>query len=491
MPETAAPERLDLTETIQAAIREAPQASGGSLLLDVQIIEAGWNSSGQKYYGTDVLARDVPRVFPKGTHCYVDHPTMTEKSERPERSLRDLAAVFTADPRTDDGGRTWRAPARVFGPYAEMLREAWQDIGLSINAHGVGEWGEREGRQGMIVTEIAEGYSVDFVTRAGAGGKVLALLESARRMNLVEAGSLGSWLESRLHLTLTQLADDMYGDGRLTRDERITLSAAIGDGLKAWTARVEREAGQLFARAVYEDAPAAVSVPFVAGESATPTPPADPPPVPGGDQTDGAPPADTTPTEIGGAVTAPTTGPAPGDQAGTTTTPTPAVDLTEAARRLTETQQALAAEQAALVEARAAADRLAAENAQLLAGETARTRISAMLAESSVDERLRPLVAPRVTAAIVGRVPLTENRAVDTTALDTAITAAIEAESTFAAQLLEAQGVGRPRDLGAGTTPQPQGDGESAADFEAYLTESFAGLGLSEAAAKIAAKGRV
>lgn len=486
MPETAAPERLDLTETIQAAIREAPQASGGSLLLDIQIIEAGWNSSGQKYYGSDVLARDLPRVFPAGTHSYVDHPTVTERTERPERSLRDLAAVFTRAPYTEDGGRTWKTQARVFAPYRDMLREAWKDIGLSINAHGAGEWGEREGRQGLIVTEIAEGYSVDFVTKPGAGGKVLALLESARTLNLAEARSLGGWLESRLHLTLTQLADEMYGDGRLSRPERITLSGAIAEGLQAWTARVERDAPQLFARDLYDEPSGTTAMPLIAAESA---PPADPPPTPDGDQTDGTPPADTTPTEIGGAVTAPTTGPAPGDQAGTTT-PTPA-DLTEAAQRLTEAQEQARTAQAELVEARAAAERLAAENAQLIASETARGRITALLAESSIDERLRPLVAPRVTAAIVGRVPLTEARAVDTTALDTAINAAIEAESVFAAALLEASGVtGRPRDVGAGTTPQPTGDALSAADFEAEVAANFLGLGLSEAAAKIAGKGR-
>ncbi|NGZ99632.1 hypothetical protein G5V59_02545 [Nocardioides sp. W3-2-3] len=84
--------------------------------------------------------------------------------------------------------------------------------------------------------------SVDWVTRPGRGGKVLQVLESAR--DVTEARSIGQWVESRIHRDFTVLADDMAGDGRLTREERISLSAAIGDGLAAFVAKVEADAPQ-------------------------------------------------------------------------------------------------------------------------------------------------------------------------------------------------------------------------------------------------------
>src|SRR5690606_16191627 len=53
-------------------------------------------------------------------------------------------------------------------------------------------------------------------------------------------------------------------------EERITLSAAIGDGLQAWTARVEADAPQLFSRDLYDD-PAQVTTEV---SESTPTEPA-------------------------------------------------------------------------------------------------------------------------------------------------------------------------------------------------------------------------
>src|SRR5439155_8383672 len=52
---------------------------------------------------------------------------------------------------------------------------------------------------------------------------------------------------------LTELADNMYGAGNLTRDERITLSSAIGDALQAYTGRVQADAPQLFQRDLYDE----------------------------------------------------------------------------------------------------------------------------------------------------------------------------------------------------------------------------------------------
>lgn len=78
------------------------------------------------------------------------------------------------------------------------------------------------------------------------------MAESVR--SLVEAANLGNWLESRLHLSFTMLADDLFGDGRLTRAERVALSGAIGDALDAFNAAVAESMPQIYQRGRWVDA---------------------------------------------------------------------------------------------------------------------------------------------------------------------------------------------------------------------------------------------
>jgi len=56
-----------------------------------------------------------------------------------------------------------------------------------------------------------------------------------RKRNWTEAGvkaaNLADWIESRLHQSFTVLMDDLFAEGRLTREERIALSGALGSAL--------------------------------------------------------------------------------------------------------------------------------------------------------------------------------------------------------------------------------------------------------------------
>jgi hypothetical protein len=70
---------------------------------------------------------------------------------------------------------------------------------------------------------------------------------------LDEARNAGNWLEAYIHRTFTERADNLFGEGHLTREERITLSSAIGSGLEAFSAQLEEEAPQLFQRDPYEE----------------------------------------------------------------------------------------------------------------------------------------------------------------------------------------------------------------------------------------------
>lgn len=70
-------------------------------------------------------------------------------------------------------------------------------------------------------------------------------------VNLAEAHNTAEWLEARLHTSFTVIADEMYGYGYLSRDERIVLSSAIGAGLDEFRSVVETDAPQLFDRGRY------------------------------------------------------------------------------------------------------------------------------------------------------------------------------------------------------------------------------------------------
>lgn len=244
----AAPERTAVAEAGTATVTKP-----GRML--VRLITAGWSLNGN-FYPAEVLKRDGATAWPKGTHAFVDHATEDEDFDRPSGSIKNLAAVLEEDARWDEGTNSLVAEVRLFASWRETLTDMADAIGMSIRAYVTAEHGERDGRSGTIVNSIEQGRSVDFVTVPAAGGEIINVLESAQGDTVTEARTVGTWLESRLHLALTQYADDMYGDGRLTRAERITLSSAIGDGLQAWTKRVEADAPQLFARGPWDDAPA-------------------------------------------------------------------------------------------------------------------------------------------------------------------------------------------------------------------------------------------
>ena len=165
-----------MTQITEAATIKDTSTSGRML---VRLIDAGQGSSG--YYPASTLqAAAESGVFGRGLHLYADHPGEAERLDRPERSIRDIAGVLTEDARYDDDSQALVAEARVFGAWAPIIAEMHDVIGLSIRAAAEVSVGEHDGRPVTIVDRIVEAQSVDFVTRAGRGGKVLSLLESAR-----------------------------------------------------------------------------------------------------------------------------------------------------------------------------------------------------------------------------------------------------------------------------------------------------------------------
>lgn len=160
---------------IHESVTTAPRKTKG--VWRVRLIEADvMGSSG--YYSAEVLRRDGPTAFPAGTHVYMDHPTTSEDFERPERSLRDLAGALVENAHYEDGpdGKGLFARVQFFPDHKDQVEAMAPVVGMSIRAAGTIE----ESEAGRIVTSIAHGLSVDIVTHAGAGGRLIEMTEAAK-----------------------------------------------------------------------------------------------------------------------------------------------------------------------------------------------------------------------------------------------------------------------------------------------------------------------
>lgn len=167
---------MDNITFLGSLLTEADKAVGK---YPVKVIQPGWGSSG--YYSETVLAASA-QLF-EGAQMFWNHPKSSDNYERPERDLRDLAGVLTSVryEETNANGAGIYGDAIVFEPFREALNEIGPYIGVSIRAGGKVHEGEAEGRAGLLIEEINLVQSVDFVTRAGAGGKVLAQFAEAAR----------------------------------------------------------------------------------------------------------------------------------------------------------------------------------------------------------------------------------------------------------------------------------------------------------------------
>ena len=181
------------------------------------ITEGLGNFKDAYYYPRESLEKALP-IF-EGKKIYADHPSSTEEETRPERSVKDIGGHFEklAIEETEDGRAQLVADAVVLQdkPYEwarELMRHSVEYakqfpdkdfVGLSINANGDSE--ERDSdlveaiapkgavdklkkamekglSQVRYVTSISDAVSCDLVTEAGAGGRIISMLESSKEI---------------------------------------------------------------------------------------------------------------------------------------------------------------------------------------------------------------------------------------------------------------------------------------------------------------------
>ena len=123
------------------------------------------------YYPSELLESN-PMIVRRGTQIFKDHFT---EGERPERSVDRLVGYFDTDSWYESDGLY--AEAVFFDSAVDWVRERAEAnaIGMSIRASGTRV--EENGR--MVATSIEAIHSVDIVTRAGAGGALVEMLESS------------------------------------------------------------------------------------------------------------------------------------------------------------------------------------------------------------------------------------------------------------------------------------------------------------------------
>ena len=238
------------------------EASGTKGRWRIKLIEADVQGS-SGYYPAEVLKRDGAKAFPAGTQVFADHPTESEQWERPERSVRDLVGVTLGDAQYEEGddGRGLFATMQVFPNFKDLV-EAWGDhVGMSIRALGLRD-------ENGHVTELIRGESVDIVTRAGAGGRLVAMTESARG-----GTSNGTPVEPKpLYTELTE-ADK---NAMVTLNENMGKLAQIVEGLATKITQLEEKAaaveqadvlsaGQVFAKLSDTDLPPSVKTKLADG----------------------------------------------------------------------------------------------------------------------------------------------------------------------------------------------------------------------------------
>lgn len=153
-----------------------PKSARDPLLLDVVLIQPGFgNKKDNHYYPKETLARDA-KVF-EGAKMYTTDHKEGEKSERTEVSQIERITGFA-----ESGAPIARVV--VFDPdFAEKTRNRGRagtldSLHCSILASGRARRGTIDGQGANIIEAITAAQSVDWVTKAGAGGHALRLAET-------------------------------------------------------------------------------------------------------------------------------------------------------------------------------------------------------------------------------------------------------------------------------------------------------------------------
>ena len=166
----------------EAGLQGLPAVDSQGVIPDCILIRSGMNAVGSRYYTPEFLRQNVSRA--EGALCFLDHPTVAEAAQRPERSIKDVAARVVRS-RWDDREKALvgdlhllesDAGKQAKGIFADPgVREV---AGLSIYyPYGVSSRYMTVDGRAVDVPETLAGpdgarFNFDFVTLPTAGGRV-------------------------------------------------------------------------------------------------------------------------------------------------------------------------------------------------------------------------------------------------------------------------------------------------------------------------------
>lgn len=165
-----------MAKLVNEAVGLAAVSTGSPGKYKIRLIDAGIGSSGV-YPAATLQQAAADRIFPKGTRVHLDHPFKQSEMSGP-RSVKDWCAVLEEDAVYNSEQESLESSIRVFKPYQQLIEEMKDEVGMSIIAFAETSPATTPG--GLpVVDKLTEGLSVDFVTAAGRGGKILQVLEAA------------------------------------------------------------------------------------------------------------------------------------------------------------------------------------------------------------------------------------------------------------------------------------------------------------------------
>lgn len=151
--------------------------------IDFVPIMPGWgNKRDNHYYPRDVVAEAMP-VW-GGAKMYA-----TDHKEDQKSVLTEVSQVVESPAGVTDDGLPYATAVILSKTFEEIARRRnaaglLKDLHCSILASGVAKPGfELDGREGKLVESITQVQSIDWVTRAGAGGHAIGLSESEAEVN--------------------------------------------------------------------------------------------------------------------------------------------------------------------------------------------------------------------------------------------------------------------------------------------------------------------
>ena len=199
---------------VKTALREADGTAGGGGKYKVLLIQEGLgNLRDCFYYTKDCLKNSVDSF--EGVKCFADHPNQIEEQIHPERSTRDILGHYEDVEYVEENGRGQLQATLILceGEHFDWARSLLTNaleystkysnaefVGFSINASGEAGSSDLDEfiRSGDVpddalqklqaaladgieeirpVSALTDAVSVDLVTEAGAGGKILTMME--------------------------------------------------------------------------------------------------------------------------------------------------------------------------------------------------------------------------------------------------------------------------------------------------------------------------